>query len=109
MVPGIGVGEEQQLASGCAITLEAGPRLSVPPPRELFPTDQAYPGIGRQALHDGGSLVRRAVVDYQQLHWLVARVEDGPDDRADGGRFVPRRNHDGHQPSCSDWCVEKIR
>jgi hypothetical protein len=72
-VPGIGVGEEEELARGNARTLSTCPGLAVPALGEQRAGHQSHPRVGRgQSLYDGAGLVGRAVVHHQQFERTVA-------------------------------------
>jgi len=44
-MPGVSVGEQQDLTAGLAESLNAGPGLAEPPGRKLIAADQPDPGI----------------------------------------------------------------
>ena len=70
MVPGVGIGKEEDVAPGGSVTLKAGPRLSVPSLGKCLPSKNAEPRIG-QAFHDFRGLV---IVDRSSTTMQLQRA-----------------------------------
>ena len=107
-VPGVGVGEQEELAGSGPVSLVAGPRLSVPASRQLLSRYQAEPGIGQRS-NDRGGVIGGPVVNDQQLDRLIRRRQDRAHHRCYGGRFVPRRDDHGDEPAGRNRRVGQIR
>ncbi len=68
LVPGVGIGEQQDRAAGLPRALFAGPWLPVPPRRQRLSRDQPRPRVPRcDRRYDLGGAVGGAVVDDQDL------------------------------------------
>src|SRR6266516_23578 len=96
MVPGVGIGEEEQIAARDPVALDDRPRLAEPPAREVRPAHQAQPALRlgrlRQPLHDLRRGVARAVVDDDHFDGPVRRREDGAHARCDVPALVACRD-----------------
>ena len=63
---GVGVGKEQQVAPRGAISLNAGPGLSVPAlSAASSPLQQSESGIRGKPAHDGGGVIGGSIVHHQ--------------------------------------------
>ena len=98
LVPGVGVGKEEELSLRRAVPLNAGPGLAVPARWQWLARHQPHPRVlRREPLHDRGGIVGAAVVHHQQLERTVGGGQHGSDHRLDGRRLVAGGDDHGNQ------------
>jgi len=88
----VGVGEQQQLAPGGAVTLNHGPGLSEPPRRQLGAAQQPQSSrrlrSAGEAIDDVAGAVGGAVVHHDHLERRVSRRQHGPHTARDVLRLI---------------------
>ncbi len=99
----VGVGEEQDFASGCVRTALGCVRLSEPPRREFVDVQHREPRVSvAQAFGDLPGAVGGAVVDVDDLVVRVAQGEQGPQGPLHRALLVVGGDDDGE---AGEWGV----